>query len=522
MRTSTPRPAATGGGRAPRRLCGVTLRLHDSATREVRDFVPRVPGRVSIYICGLTTQTSPHIGHLRFAVAFDVLRRWMERGHGLEVTLVRNVTDIDDKILARSAEHSVAWNEWSQRYERETSAALETIGVRPPSYEPRATGHVPDMIELMERLIERGHAYPADDGSGDVYFDVRSWPAYGELTRQSIDDMAPATDADPRGKRDPRDFALWKGAKADEPHTATWPTPWGRGRPGWHLECSAMAWRWLGEEFDIHGGGNDLRFPHHENEQAQSRAAGFGFTNFWLHNGMLTTGGEKMSKSIGNTLTVQELTKTYRPLAVRWLLATVHYRSALEYTPTSLDEATAQVERVEGFLRRALEAAATTPDALRAEAADVALPPAFSEAMDDDVNVSAALAVVFEHVRRGNAALASGADHEDVRQTAVAVAGMLDVLGLDPLAPQWDGGAEGDAAALQALDGLVSERLAARAAAKKEKDFATADAIRDTLAALGITVADGPTGATWELATPIPAGDRPTDDSTGPTTTQED
>ncbi|WP_404373854.1 cysteine--tRNA ligase [Kytococcus sedentarius] len=500
----------------------MTLRLHDSATREVRDFVPRVPGRASIYICGLTTQTSPHIGHLRFAVAFDVLRRWMERGHGLEVTLVRNVTDIDDKILAKSAEHSVAWNEWSQRYERETSAALETIGVRPPSYEPRATGHVPDMIELMERLIERGHAYPADDGSGDVYFDVRSWPAYGELTRQSIDDMAPATDADPRGKRDPRDFALWKGAKADEPHTATWPTPWGRGRPGWHLECSAMAWRWLGEEFDIHGGGNDLRFPHHENEQAQSRAAGFGFTSFWLHNGMLTTGGEKMSKSIGNTLTVQELTKTYRPLAVRWLLATVHYRSALEYTPTSLDEATAQVERVEGFLRRALEAAATTPDALRAEAADVALPPAFSEAMDDDVNVSAALAVVFEHVRRGNAVLASGADHEDVRQTAVAVAGMLDVLGLDPLAPQWDGGAEGDAAALQALDGLVSERLAARAAAKKEKDFATADAIRDTLAALGITVADGPAGATWELATPTPAGDRPTDDSTGPTTAQED
>ncbi|WP_374928032.1 cysteine--tRNA ligase [Kytococcus sedentarius] len=477
----------------------MTLRLHDSATREVRDFVPRIPGRASIYICGLTTQTSPHIGHLRFAVAFDVLRRWMERGHGLEVTLVRNVTDIDDKILAKSAENGVPWNEWSQRYERETSAALETIGVRPPSYEPRATGHVPDMIELMERLIERGHAYPADDGSGDVYFDVRSWEAYGELTRQRIEDMAPAADADPRGKRDPRDFALWKGAKADEPHTATWPTPWGRGRPGWHLECSAMAWRWLGEEFDIHGGGNDLRFPHHENEQAQSRAAGFGFTSFWLHNGMLTTGGEKMSKSIGNTLTVEELTKTYRPLSVRWLLATVHYRSALEYTPTSLDEATAQVERVEGFLHRALDSMGWTAAELRAAAAEAALPEAFAAAMDDDVNVSAALAVVFDLVRRGNAALASGSDAGDSRQVAVAVTGMLDVLGLDPLDPQWSEGSGGDSAAVEALDGLVSERLAARAAAKQQKDFATADAIRDTLAALGITVADGPDGATWEL-----------------------
>ncbi|WP_462419057.1 cysteine--tRNA ligase [Kytococcus sp. Marseille-QA3725] len=479
----------------------MTLRLHDSATREVRDFVPRVPGRASIYICGLTTQTSPHIGHLRFAVAFDVLRRWMERGHGLQVTLVRNVTDIDDKILVKSAEHDVPWNEWSQRYERETTAALETIGVRPPSYEPRATGHVPDMVELMERLIERGHAYPATDGSGDVYFDVRSWPAYGELTRQQIDDMAPAADADPRGKRDPRDFALWKGAKPDEPHTATWPTPWGRGRPGWHLECSAMAWRWLGEEFDIHGGGNDLRFPHHENEQAQSRAAGFGFTNFWLHNGMLTTGGEKMSKSIGNTLTVHELTKTYRPLAVRWLLATVHYRSALEYTPNSLTEATAQVERVEGFLRRALELAGLEAGAARERAGTSELPEDFVAAMDDDVNVSAALAVVFDHVRRGNSGLADGSlTGEAAGAAAVTVVAMLDVLGLDPLDPWWsDGGAADDSAARRALDGLVTERLEARAAAKAAKDYATADAIRDQLAELGITVTDGPDGAVWDL-----------------------
>ncbi|PKZ41198.1 cysteine--tRNA ligase [Kytococcus schroeteri] len=481
----------------------MTLRLHDSATREVRDFVPRVPGRASIYICGLTTQTSPHIGHLRFAVAFDVLRRWMERGHGLEVTLVRNVTDIDDKILAKSAENGVPWNEWSQRYERETTAALETIGVRPPSYEPRATGHVPDMIELMERLIERGHAYPAADGSGDVYFDVRSWADYGELTRQRIDDMAPATDADPRGKRDPRDFALWKGAKADEPHTATWPTPWGRGRPGWHLECSAMSWRWLGEEFDIHGGGNDLRFPHHENEQAQSRAAGFGFANFWLHNGMLTTGGEKMSKSLGNTLTVAELTKTYRPLAVRWLLATVHYRSALEYTEGSLAEATAQVERVESFLTRALGVAGLAAGDAREQALTAELPAEFAAALDDDVNVSAALAVVFEHVRRGNSALAGTPDPAAAGQAAVTVAAMLEVLGLDPLDPQWAIGAAGggDDAARRALEGLVAERLEARAAARAAKDFAAADAVRDQLAALGIVVEDGPQGATWDLTT---------------------
>ncbi|SNC73611.1 cysteinyl-tRNA synthetase [Kytococcus aerolatus] len=491
----------------------MTLRLHDSATREIRDFVPRVPGRASIYICGLTTQASPHIGHLRFTVAFDVLRRWMERGHGLEVTLVRNVTDIDDKILTKSAEHGVAWNEWSQRFERETTAALEVLGVRPPSYEPRATGHVPDMIELMERLVERGHAYPAADGSGDVYFDVRSWPAYGELTRQRIEDMAPAADADPRGKRDPRDFALWKGAKADEPHSATWPTPWGRGRPGWHLECSAMSWRWLGEEFDIHGGGNDLRFPHHENEQAQSRAAGFGFARYWMHNGMLTTGGEKMSKSIGNTLTITELTKDYRPLAVRWLLTAVHYRSALEYTPGSLAEATAQVERVEGFLHRAAEAAGEEPASLRQAGLTGELPADFVAALDDDVNVPAGLAVVFDHVRRGNTALARG-EAGMALELARTTSGMLDVLGIDPLDPHWAGetGEPGGSRAEEVLAALLDERLQARACAKAEKDFATADSIRDQLAALGVTVQDGPQGATWELG-PAPRPTNPAEEA---------
>ncbi|HEX2705135.1 MAG TPA: cysteine--tRNA ligase, partial [Candidatus Lustribacter sp.] len=262
----------------------MTLRLFDTATRGLRDFVPQTPGKAGIYICGLTTQGLPHIGHLRFTVAFDVLRRWLETGHGYDVTLIRNVTDIDDKILAKSAHAGVDWFALSYANERATSAALDLLGVRPATYEPRATGHVPEMVELMDALVERGHAYAADDGSGDVYFDVTSWPRYGELSHQAIEDMAPSEDADPRGKRDPRDFALWKGRKAHEPTSASWPTPYGTGRPGWHLECSAMARKYLGDSFDIHGGGIDLRFPHHENEQAQSRAAGLGFARYWLHN----------------------------------------------------------------------------------------------------------------------------------------------------------------------------------------------------------------------------------------------
>ena len=332
----------------------MTLRLFDSLTRELRDFVPVVPGKAGIYICGLTTQAPPHLGHVRFAVAFDVLRRWMTRGHGLDVTLIRNVTDIDDKILAKSAENGEPWYAVSYRNEIETAAALEALGVLPPTYEPRATGHVPEMVTLMEALIARGHAYAARDGSGDVYFDVRSWPAYGELTHQKVDDMVDAEDADPRGKRDPRDFALWKGRKESEPETASWPTPFGTGRPGWHLECSAMARKYLGDTFDIHGGGVDLRFPHHENEMAQSRAAGLGFANYWLHNAWVTMGGEKMSKSLGNSLRVSEVVKEHRPLAVRYYLTAAHYRSMIEFHPGSIEESGTAVERIEGFLRRAL------------------------------------------------------------------------------------------------------------------------------------------------------------------------
>jgi cysteinyl-tRNA synthetase len=476
----------------------VSLRLYDTANRELRDFEPLQPGAVGMYVCGLTVQGSPHIGHVRFTVAFDILRRWLEQGHAYDVTLIRNVTDIDDKILAKSAAAGQPWWAWAMRHERETEAALDALGVLPPTYQPRATGHVPEMVELMQTLVERGHAYAG--GDGDVYFDVRSWPAYGELTHQRLDDMNPADDADPRGKRDPRDFALWKGAKPDEPESATWPTPFGRGRPGWHLECSAMARKYLGDTFDIHGGGIDLRFPHHENEQAQSRAAGLGFARYWLHNAWVTVGGEKMSKSLGNSLIVANLLETVRPLALRYYLSAAHYRSTIEYRPESLREAESAVERIEGFLRRA----ATPDDAGPVDgfgSGDVAWPKEFADAMDDDLNVSGALAVVHETVRAGNTALDEG-DRTAASVAARQVLGMTGVLGVNPLDPIWGGGSGGDTRAAEALDALVRAELDARQAARKSRDFTTADAVRDRLTAAGIVVEDTPDGARWSLARP--------------------
>jgi cysteinyl-tRNA synthetase len=474
----------------------VSLRLYDTAAQELREFTPLVPGSVGIYICGLTTQAPPHIGHVRFAVAFDVLRRWLEGRYGYDVTLVRNVTDIDDKILAQSAEAGEPWFALSYRNEVATSAALASLGVLPPTYEPRATGHIPEMVTLMETLVEKGHAYPAPDGSGDVYFDVRSFPEYGSLTHQRIEDMEAAEDADPRGKRDPRDFALWKGRKGSEPESASWPTPFGVGRPGWHLECSAMARKYLGDAFDIHGGGVDLRFPHHENEQAQSHAAGLGFATYWLHNAWVTVGGEKMSKSLGNSLIVSEVTKVARPLAIRYYLTAAHYRSTIEYHEGSLAEADAAVERIEGFLRRALralpEGTSTIPDPTR-------VPDSYAASMDDDLNVSGALAVVHDTVRAGNTAIDERDD--DALATAFAqVLAMTDLLGVNPLDPHWEGGADNGAGDAQAaLDALVQVQLEARAAARAARDFATADTIRDQLGAAGIVIEDTASGANWSL-----------------------
>jgi cysteinyl-tRNA synthetase len=483
----------------------VSLRLFDSATRRSRDFVPLVEGRVGMYVCGATPQARPHIGHMRSAIAFDVLRRWLERA-GLRVTMIRNVTDIDDKILASSRDADTPW--WAHAFANELAfgAAYDVLNVLRPTYEPRATGHITDQIALIERLIAAGHAYPAPDGSGDVYFDVRSFPDYGSLTNQKLDDLAPAedsaSDAELARKRDPRDFALWKGAKPTEPESAAWPSPWGPGRPGWHLECSAMSRRYLGPDFDIHGGGLDLRFPHHENEQAQSRAAGDGFARFWLHNAWVVQGGEKMSKSLGNTLRVEALTRKVSPAVVRYLLAVPHYRSNIEVVDASVEEARAAYERIESFVSRAAEVSDAVREPDSAALARLPLPAPFRAAMDDDLGTPAAVAVVHETVRAGNSALAEG-DKDGAVQAAQAVRAMTDVLGLDPFDPRW-GTANGNAETGRqtALDVLVADRLAARTAARAEKDWAAADAVRDLLTAAGVAVDDTPTGPRWSLRHP--------------------
>ena len=466
----------------------MSLQLYDSDTRVVRPFEPLVPGQVSIYHCGLTVQASPHLGHIRKEVVFDVLRRWLAF-RGYQVTVVANVTDIDDKILEKSAEAGVPWYAHAYRFERELHQAYAALGCLPPTYEPRATGHIPEMIELIQTLLERGHAYVAADGSGDVYFDVRSWPAYGELSRQKVDDMEAAPDADPRGKRDPRDFALWKGHKPTEPLTASWPSPWGRGRPGWHIECSAMAGKYLGDEFDIHGGGLDLRFPHHENELAQSRAAGRPFARFWMHNGWVTAAGEKMSKSLGNGALVSEVVKRYPARAVRLYLLAPHYRSSVEFSDTSLVEATAQLARIDGFVQRAAKLAA----GWFAYSAHQSMPAEFAAAMDDDLGTPTAIAVLFNTVKQGNQAIDAG-DLEATKTALAAVLAMLDVLGLTP-----DGEAERTGELAPVVDGLVKALLTQRQEARARKDWAAADAIRDQLSELGLKITDTPTGPEWAL-----------------------
>jgi cysteinyl-tRNA synthetase len=473
----------------------VNLRLYDTAAGDVRDFAPLEEGKVGIYVCGLTVQSEPHVGHVRSAVNFDVLRRWLLASR-YDVTFIRNITDIDDKILAKSAEQGRPWYNLTYDMKRLLDKAYADLNVLPPTYEPAATGHVPEMLELIDLLIERGHAYPAEDGSGDVYFDVRSWPAYGELTHQSIDDMEPAEDADPRGKRDPRDFALWKGHKPTEPVTASWPSPWGRGRPGWHIECSAMASKYLGGSFDIHGGGVDLRFPHHENEQAQSRAAGFGFASYWLHNAWITTSGEKMSKSLGNSLLVPEVLKQVRGIELRYYMVAAHYRSHVEFSFEALQDAAAAFRRIEGFLDRAR---AALPREFHVGRSSTDEPwRSFAAAMDDDLGTPAAVAVIHDAVRLGNKQLAEK-DDEGLKSSYAHIMGMLDVLGLNPFDPVWASGSSDDAKLTNAVDVLVAGLLEQRNAARAAKDWATADAIRDRIKAAGIEVEDTPDGPRWTI-----------------------
>lgn len=461
------------------------MRLYDTAARAVREFTPMQPGKVSMYVCGATVQAAPHVGHIRSGLVFDVLARWF-RATGYEVTLVRNVTDIDDKILAKAEIENRPWWAVAAHYEREFQNAYAILGCTPPTVEPRATGHITQMITLMEQLIARNHAYAAD---GDVYFDVRSFPEYGNLSGQKIDDLLPAGDSvgDSR-KRDVRDFALWKSAKAGEP---SWPTPWGDGRPGWHIECSAMAHAYLGDGFDIHGGGLDLMFPHHENEVAQSKAAGQQFAQYWLHNAWVTTAGEKMSKSLGNSLLVSQVVQRVRPLELRWYLVSAHYRSNLEFSDEALQESAVAFARIENFVERATHVVG--------EVSLGQMNSQFVEAMNEDLNVPAALAVLHELVTLGNTVLAQGSDLAELNHVLSQVRTILDVLGVDPLNAIWATTSNTDEVATRALDALVQQAITSRAQAKADKDYAKADSIRDDLRQIGIVLEDNADGVRWTL-----------------------
>ena len=460
-----------------------SLSLYDTLTRTTSPFTPLKAGEVGIYLCGATVQAPPHIGHVRSGVNFDILRRWLTKS-GYNVTFIRNVTDIDDKILHKAVHEEMPWWAVAMKYERAFSDAYAALNVLPPTYEPRATGHVTQMIELMQILIERGAAYAP--GNGDVYLEVRKLKSYLTLSRQNVDDLQSAADADETFKKDPRDFALWKAAKAGDP---SWPTPWGAGRPGWHLECSAMAHAYLGESFDIHGGGLDLIFPHHENEIAQSEAAGYGFAKRWLHNAWVTASGEKMSKSLGNSLQVQELLKNVRGVELRWYLGSAHYRSMLEFSHEALAESAIAFGRIESFLKRSVEILGVAPTPVISDA--------FAAAMNDDLAVPQALAGISEALRLGNIAITAG-DKNAIAQSANEIRGALDVLGCDPFDSAFAtaGGSEDLTAA---LDGTIKLALEQREAARVRKDFAAADAIRDGLIALGITIEDSAQGPRWSI-----------------------
>jgi cysteinyl-tRNA synthetase len=460
----------------------MSLNLYDTATREVSEFKPLVAGQVSMYVCGATVQAAPHIGHVRSGVNFDILRRWLTKS-GYDVTFIRNVTDIDDKILQKAVIEKMPWWALAMKYERIFTDAYAALNVLPPTYEPRATGHITQMIELMDQLIENGAAYAP--GNGDVYLEVRKLKSYLTLSRQNLNDLQPASDADETYKKDVRDFALWKAAKPGEP---SWPTPWGPGRPGWHLECSAMAHAYLGETFDIHGGGLDLVFPHHENEIAQSEAAGYGFAQRWLHNAWVTQSGEKMSKSLGNTLQVHEILKDVRGIELRWYLGSAHYRSMLEYSPEALQEAATNFKRIENFLNRATELVGAKPTPrISAE---------FTAAMNDDLAVPAALATISENLRLGNQAITDN-DISAIAKNADEIRGALEILGCDPFDAAF--ALSGGTDLSEALDGVITLALAERASARERKDFAASDAIRDGLAALGITIEDTAQGPRWSI-----------------------
>jgi cysteinyl-tRNA synthetase len=480
-RTGAAGPATSSTAAAGPATSSTALRLHDTQTGAVREFIPVRPGQASIYLCGATVQGLPHIGHVRSGVAFDVLRRWLI-ARGCDVFFIRNVTDIDDKILTKAAAAGRPWWEWAATHERAFSAAYDALGVLPPSGEPRATGHITQIVELIQRLVDTGYAYT---GGGDVYFNVRSYPEYGQLSGHRIDDVHQGEGV-ATAKRDQRDFTLWKGAKPGEP---SWPTPWGPGRPGWHSECVAMAHTYLGSEFDIHAGGMDLVFPHHENEIAQARAAGDPFARYWLHNGWVTMGGEKMSKSLGNVLSIPAVLQRVRPAELRYYLGSAHYRSMLEFSENALQDAVKAYTGIEDFLHRVRSRVGTVVPG--------EWTPRFAAAMNDDLSVPIALAEVHNARADGNRALESG-DHDTALAKAAAIRAMMAILGCDPLDERWASRDEA-AAALAAVDVLVRAELQRRQDAREQRDWAQADQIRDRLKTAGIEVTDTADGPQWAL-----------------------
>jgi len=454
------------------------LELFDSKTQTVREFTPLQPGLVSMYVCGPTVQSAPHLGHLRSALVYDLLRRWLE-ANGYQVTVVRNVTDIDDKVLVNAAEASRDWQEFALEAESTFNSAYTSLGISEPTSSPRATEHIADMIALVESLISKGHAYQAEDGTANVFFDTSSWPSYGELTNQKLENMEGEVEAS-FGRRNVNDFALFKAYKPGEPESASWQTPWGMARPGWHIECSAMAKHFLGTEFDIHGGGLDLRFPHHENELAQSSANGDDFANFWFHNALVTIQGQKMSKSLGNGVSVEELLIAGSWAAIRYWLSSAQYRSNLDYTANSLSDAQAALDRIGGFVKRAK---------LVTSVVKAQLPEGFVRAMNADLNIPAAIAVLHETIRAGNIAL-DAQEIASVTEHLSEVSAMLDVLGLMLGQPK-ELSAE--------LTAKIEKLIGLRSEAKGSKDFAKADQIRAELTDLGVTLEDLPNQTIWSI-----------------------
>jgi cysteinyl-tRNA synthetase len=476
------------------------LRVFNTLTNEKQDFTPVQPGRIGVYVCGITVYDLTHVGHARMLTAFDVAVRFL-RWAGWQVTFVRNWTDVDDKIIRRAQERGQDPKEFAEHFIEECRRDMQALNVLPADIEPKATEHIPEMVALIGQLIDRGNAYPSQ---GDVYFAVRSFPGYGKLSKRHLDDLRAGARVEPgEQKRDPLDFALWKAAKPGEPASVTWQSPWGPGRPGWHIECSAMSQKYLGTTFDVHGGGKDLVFPHHENEIAQSEAAsGQPLAHYWMHNGFVTIDAEKMSKSVGNFRTIRDLLEQWDGEALRAFLLSTHYRHPINFTEAAIVEADRRVEyfyetlaKADAYLAQKKHAPAASPEPLREHVQ------AFREAMEDDFNTAEALARL-EHVYAlVNARIDAKARPDEVAAVLVTARALSQVLGVASRAP-----AEAIrtrrqlAAARKGIDPKwVEERISARLAARKAKDFATADAIRAEVGARGVELRDAPGGTDWRV-----------------------